>query len=341
MTRERGRSSGVRRWFAVLVGTWGCAAGCAPAAVGAGPVGATSAAPGCDRERDRAAIRGMAGEFEVTFSFDETEILTAGYARHEPYGSEASEVVEITEDSDRAIVLQHVLLVDGDDDKPAAMKHWRQDWTFQDRELVEFRGHETWERRSAAAAEVACAWTQAVYEVTDAPRYASFGHWQHHGDESTWVSHETWRPLPRREYTTRSDYDVLVGVNRHVVRRDGWVHEQNNVKLVLAGDRHLVRERGENRYVRSKLANADLARDYLRHSAPVWTAVRSWWRNLLAAPRVTITPSVAGKPLYEPLFALATRRPLPSAPEIEQTVAEVMRPYARAAPATATSHASR
>ena len=35
----------------------------------------------------------------------------------------------------------------------------------------------------------------------------------------------TWRPLPRREYTRRSDYNALDVVNRHTIVRGGWTHE--------------------------------------------------------------------------------------------------------------------
>ena len=35
----------------------------------------------------------------------------------------------------------------------------------------------------------------------------------------------TWRPLPRREYTRRSDYNALDVVNRHTIVPGGWTHE--------------------------------------------------------------------------------------------------------------------
>jgi hypothetical protein len=69
--------------------------------------------------------------------------------------------------------------------------------------------------------------------VDDSPRYAARGRWQHAAGVSTWISDETWRPLPRREFSVRKDYDVLVGTNRHTITPTGWVQEENNVKLAL------------------------------------------------------------------------------------------------------------
>ena len=50
----------------------------------------------------------------------------------------------------------------------------------------------------------------------------------HGGGVSTWISDETWRPLPRREFSVRKDYDVLVGTNRHTITAQGWVQENGD-----------------------------------------------------------------------------------------------------------------
>jgi hypothetical protein len=260
----------------------------------------------CDIARDRAAIRAMAGEFEVSFSFAETDVLSAGYERHAPYYTEAKEVVEILHDSERSIVLQHVLILAAGGGQARAMKHWRQDWVFEDTDLVEFKGDDSWEHRLLAPSDAVCTWSQAVFEVTDGPRYESIGRWVHAAGRATWTSQSTFRPLPRREYTERDDYDVLVGENRHVVTADGWLHQQDNMKLVLAENRRLVRERGENHYVRRSLPEARLARDYLRETAAFWHAVRAQWSELMSTQqRFRVLAQVDEKPLHEFLFPLA------------------------------------
>src|SRR5690606_34630304 len=98
-------------------------------------------------------------------------------------------------------------------------------------------------------------WSQAVFQVDDSPRYEAIGAWRHEGGVSSWLSDETWRPLPRREFSVRDDYQVLVGSNRHTITPDGWVHEEDNLKVALddngdyAGEQAvLAREAGLNRY---------------------------------------------------------------------------------------------
>ncbi|MET0389146.1 MAG: DUF6607 family protein [Polyangiales bacterium] len=261
----------------------------------------------CDPSRDRAAIRAMAGEFKVKFTFEETEALTPGYKLEKPYETDATEVVELLEDSERHVVLQHVLVFGRKDGTASAMKHWRQDWTYEAAALLEFRGQHHFEQRQLAPEPTHCTWTQAVYEVDDGPRYASYGRWVYKGDAASWTSQETWRPLPRREYTHRSDYDVLVGTNRHVVTPNGWVHEQDNQKLVLADGRRLARERGVNRYERTSLPSAAVARAYLRDTGEFWRGVRGAWDAALSAVsgHAVVANELDGKPRHERFFALA------------------------------------
>jgi hypothetical protein len=291
------------KWAVLVLFGQGCGAGPKPAV---GPAEARVSAA-CDEARDRRAILGMVGEFEVSFAFDETLALASGYALHEPYRANAREVVEVLEDEGRAVVLQHVLLIESGEGKAEPLKHWRQSWTFEDTELLEFRGKNTFASQKLSLAEARCTWSQAVFEVDDAPRYESFGSWSHSGEISTWTSGETWRPLPRREATRRSDYDVLVGVNRHVVSASGWTHEQDNVKWVLGEGRGLAREHGQNRYQRAQLANAGVARAYLRDTGPFWSGVRAAWeRALTRGPELRVATEVEGRPAFMVLFEIAT-----------------------------------
>jgi hypothetical protein len=298
-----------RSLFVVLVLASSCAA--SPSAPTTAPAPTDTIAtvdpkPACDRARDREAIVAMAGDFRVSFDFEETEVSQPGYERHAPYHETAREVVVVVEDTPQRIGLQHVLIIPGTKGEATAMRHWRQDWIFEDRDLVEYAANGEWQRRTLATNDVACTWSQAVYGVVDEPRYESFGRWAHDADASTWTSHETWRPLPRREHTKRKDYDVLVAINRHVVTKTGWVHEQDNSKLVLATKTTLVREKGANRYGRSQYDEAAIAHAYLRDTDPFWKSVRASWDAVFAnRTRFVVCSEIDGKPLYEHLFALA------------------------------------
>jgi len=286
----------------------GCA-GATPSSVHAPSASAAPDPESCDPARDHAAIVAMAGTFDVTFQFEETQALTPGYKLAEPERAQATEVVSVLEETDRRIVLQHVLLLQKYSGAWEAQKHWRQDWTFEDSQLLEFRGQHTWQRRTLTEDDVRCTWSQAVFEVDDAPRYESYGRFAHSAGpkaQSIWTSHTTWRPLPRREYTQRDDYDVLVAVNRHIVTEQGWRHEQDNVKLVLDGQRPLVRERGLNVYKRIDSPHSAAALQYMARTQAFWAAVRAQWRAALDRPdTLNIQPKYNGRPRYERLFALS------------------------------------
>jgi hypothetical protein len=70
--------------------------------------------------------------------------------------------------------------------------------------------------------------------------------------------------LPRREYTKRSDYQVVEVVNRHTLTPADWIHEQDNTKIVLgsAGTHALAREVGVNSY--SRITDYDLSAFFWR-----------------------------------------------------------------------------
>jgi len=266
----------------------------------------------------------MAGSYHVTFDFEETDVLTPGYEKHKSLHTGATEFVTVVENTPGRVSLQHVLVI-GD----MITKHWRQDWAFEDRELLEFHGKNHWSKRTLSADAARCTWTQAVFEVDDAPRYEGVGRWAHDAQSSVWQSNETWRPLPRREYTKRSDYDVLLGVNRHRITKTGWNHEQDNIKIVLEPHHQLVRERGLNTYTHVDPSETKVAADYWQTSRAFWAEVRAEWARVLA-PRqqLRLTTEVGGKRLYEPLFDRLDDKAAPTDPPATRAfVHETIGPY--------------
>jgi uncharacterized protein DUF6607 len=257
---------------------------------------------------DRKSILAMAGEFRVRFAFDETVALAPGYAPHAAQRSGGTELVEVIADTGELISLQHILVLGKEH---SVVKHWRQDWQYQPRQVLRFRGNGRFEVQPVADTDARGAWSQTVYEVDDAPRYAGIGRWTHADGEDSWESDRTLRPLPRREYTKRSDYQTLDVVNRHALTPAGWVHEQDNTKLVIDADgrmRALARERGINSYTR--IADYDFAagREYWSKTSAYWAEVRAeWGREFAAHPRFTTSPEPNGEPRIEEFFKLAER----------------------------------
>src|SRR5690606_11928786 len=142
--------------------------------------------------------------------------------RPRPYQSWGTEGVYVDRDEPHFISLVHILemRIAGADGAPGAAmvtKHWRQDWRYEPAKIVEYQGNNRWVLRAVPAAERRGRWSQSVYQVDESPRYASTGRWEHNATFSTWISGDTARPLPRREWSVLKDYDLLRGTNRHTV----------------------------------------------------------------------------------------------------------------------------
>ena len=231
-------------------------------------------------ERDRRAILAMAGDYRVTFDFLEVETFPPQTPRDKPYQSWGTERVYVDADNGKTISLVHILDMrivqdDGSTSAPIVTKHWRQTWQYEPAEIVEFKGRDRWEQRKLSAAERSGEWSQTVYQVDESPRYASVGRWSHSSSFSSWISGDTWRPLPRREWSVRKDYQVLLGTNRHTINATGWVQEENNLKMVLTPERaldttrpYLAREYGVARYSRIKGYDFAAADEYYQRTRP-------------------------------------------------------------------------
>lgn len=232
-------------------------------------------------ECDRRAILAMLGEYQVTFSFHETAVLHPGYQRKAPKYSGGFETVLLVEDTGKLISLQHILVADNGE----IVKHWRQDWAYESATNWQYVGSQRFEKFTRNTGEVLGTWTQSIYEVNDGPRYSGSGRWNHKYGVSTWTSDRGWRPLPRREYSTRDDYQLLSARNRHTITPQGWTHEQDNTKVIRADnntDTLLVRETGFNEYRRVKQYDFTPALTYWRKTALFWATVRALWNEQFA-----------------------------------------------------------
>ena len=256
-------------------------------------------------EADRQAILAMAGEYEVTFDFTEYLPIAENYELADPKVTPAREVVYVIEDRGDFIMLQHLLLV-GDEEDPWVVKHWRQDWAYEPERLMAYQGFDRWTMEEINAADRVGAWSQTVYQVDDSPRYAGLARWEHADGASTWEPARSWRPLPRRDDTTRDDYDVIEAVNRHTILSWGWTHEQDNSKLALRDGavRELVREHGINTYRRTDLAGDHAAASYWAGTRDYWADIRAVWHDILANADVfTAADDAEGSMLYMPLLS--------------------------------------
>jgi hypothetical protein len=274
----------------------------------AGGICLSATAAETDPQRDHDAILAMRGEYSVDFAFDETVLLKPGYERAPAMRSGGEEAVVVVEDTPTRIVLQHLLV---DPKSGHVTKHWRQDWVYEAPQRFEFSAEQTWTVRRLSPQETHGAWTQCVYEVSDAPRYCGTGRWRYDNAIATWTSDLSWRPLPRREYTRRSDYNALAVINQHTLTPAGWTHEQFNTKVLRGSggsQQEIAREFGFNDYRRTTEVDFSPAHAYWKATSGYWAKVRAHWERFLdQPPGVHLKTKLDGMAMIMPLFTQASR----------------------------------
>jgi len=177
-------------------------------------------------DQDRQAIRSLGGFYKVTFDYAETFSPDTAYRNHPKYHSWGYEWAVVEEESPKKIVIQHIL-VTGDS---SVIKHWREDWVYEEQTVLGYDLDNTWKKIVLKPAEIKGRWVQKVFQVDDSPRYESIGSWVHVDGRHQWQG-ECDSPLPRREFTKRSDYNVLRRGNRIILTPTGWMFEQDNKRL--------------------------------------------------------------------------------------------------------------
>lgn len=259
-------------------------------------------------KEDNAAIKSMCGCYKVVFEFAETFSPNAEYQKHKAHQSEGLEWVELVEDGKQKIVLQHLLIVDNKETgKQEIVKHWRQDWLYENTELFVFDKNNRWLYRPVSKQAVKGQWTQRVAQVDDSPRYEASATWVHSDQRHYWESTAP-SPLPRREFTERSDYNVLQRRNRHEITAYGWLHEQDNAKIQVdeqGKSTVIAYEKGWNTYTKVDDAQCQTARDWWKTNASFWAVARQEWATLHARKKdLALHKTIDEKPLFMHLFAL-------------------------------------
>ncbi|YCM44855.1 DUF6607 family protein [Verrucomicrobiaceae bacterium 227] len=269
---------------------------------------------GTKYEKDVRGILAMAGDYRVSFDFVETMGVRENYTPPRPYFSWGTEHVQVIQFDEDFISLQHTLVMffkdeDGKESGPFLVKHWRQDWTYEDVDLHRYQGHLTWKRERRKAEEVKGKWTQAVFQVDDSPRYEVVGEWVHADGLSMWKSESCARPLPRREFSVRKDYNVLEGTHEISITPTGWLHVQNNQKLSIndeGGRNYVGQELGVNRYERISAPSLVAAEESWDKTKGYWEDVRKMWEEVYAKrDSFTLKPEVEGRKLYQEHFKFA------------------------------------
>lgn len=243
-------------------------------------------------------IENLCGCFEVQFQYAETLAPDEEYEYHNRERiSRVTELVLPIEKTNKKFVLQHLLIINDS----IIVKHWREDWVYESPVLFNYIGDKVWEKQQLSRDKVKNRWTQTVWEVSDAPRYQGVSEWINTDNKTFWMN-TTFAPLPRREYSKRKDYNIMNRRNMILVDASGWVHEQDNQKIIREGgkDSLLTEEKGINSYKRVADSKCAAGLQYWEKNKAYWARVREAWDAFLNShATVHVVSSVDGKPMFQ------------------------------------------
>ena len=255
------------------------------------------------KKQDIEAIKKMCGCFEIDFKFSETFQFSndSNYSKSKNYNAKALEYAMLIKDEKDHISIQH-LLVMGD----YVIKHWRQDWIYQNKDFLKYDGNTNWKYITKTKKDVKGQWTQKVFQVDDSPRYEGSATWVHVDGKSYWEN-SSYAPLPRREYTKRNDYNIMIRGNRHEITKYGWLHDQDNFKVVkdLESDSEVIiaSEKGLNKYTKVDESKCNEAKKWWDENNQKWSFVLNKWNSIYSKKDdISLRQTVENKPLFSFLF---------------------------------------
>jgi len=270
------------------------------------------------------ALKSLCGCFEVDFKYAETFAADTAYKFQPRYHTGGLEWVVAEEQTDKKIVLQHLLVINDS----MVIKHWREDWEYEKADWWLFNHDATWNHVAGDKQKVKGEWTQTVWEVDDAPRYQGSGKWVNTNGKYYWEN-TTDAPLPRREYTKRKDYNVMQRTNRIIILDTGWVHEQDNKKIVRKdgfADTYLAEEKGFNIYRKTTESKCLQAANWWKNHQLFWNTVRQSWEAAMKDKKnIQLISKADGKLMYQQLDVLEKQTLITTV--LKEKVSEVLAKY--------------
>lgn len=255
------------------------------------------------KEKDQQAIKDMCGCYEVKFKYTETFAPDIAYEKAYDYKASALEWAELVTDKEDLISIQHLLIVYD----TMIIKHWRQDWEYENPKLFKYKEKNTWDYFTKTPEEVKGQWAQKVYQVDDSPRYSGSATWVHVDGKKSWQNRAE-SPLPRREYSKRSDYNLMIRGNDVQITENGWLHEQDNDKIIRKDgekDELLAQEKGYNIYTKVDDSRCIAAQNWWKDKRKLWKRVRKVWDEVYENNKqVKLKSKVDDKLLYRHMFGL-------------------------------------
>lgn len=259
------------------------------------------------KKQDKKSIKDMCGCYDITFKYTETFAPEVDYEQHHDYTAYGRELAILVEDSEDKISIQHILVLND----TMVIKHWRQDWLFENQKIFHYDKDNNWVFSTLPKDQVKGQWTQKVYQVDDSPRYSGSATWVHADGKHYWENTSD-SPLPRREYSKRSDYNVMKRGNRQEITNFGWVHEQDNDKVIREKgneDVLLAQEKGFNIYTKVAEEHCAVAAKWWAEHGKFWAEARTVWDEVFDREgNLTLKDKVADKPMFMRFYDLEKQR---------------------------------
>ncbi len=225
------------------------------------------------KKEEKEAILKMAGTFKVGFNYIETFAPDSNYRYYKKYKENALEMVIVTEDTENKVSLTHFLVINDS----FIIKHWRQDWIYENTQFLTYKGNNIWEKYTLDKKDVKGTWTQKVFQIDESPRYEAYGKFEKQNNEYVWTG-TCLSPLPRRELLKRNDYNILKRRSRIVIGKENWYLEQDNEKL--KNDTLLCQEKGMETFTKH-IFDTKFVLNYWNENAKAWKLITEEWNILI------------------------------------------------------------
>src|SRR5690606_35886802 len=100
-----------------------------------------------------------------------------------------------------------------------------------------------------------------------------------------------------------SDYNVTGRTNRQEITKTGWIHDQDNTKVLREEGKEdvlVAEEKGHNTYVKIDDSKCKSAHSYWKENNLKWSVVRNKWEEVFARDKdLVLAEKVDNKVLFK------------------------------------------
>ncbi len=256
-------------------------------------------------DEENVIIKSQVGCYEVTSTFKEAGKVNDAYGVSSlDHSSKFYELVVLDSEVNDKISLQKIILT------PFGPKKWmREEWERGPQKTIAYVAPNRWEQNPYFAKK--SDWSLTVRNPDDSYQYqcaapltivgGDFAHWECAANA----------PLPRREISQRTDYQILARKHFIVFSALGLIDRQSNRKVIYSGPEQQKNLAWEEGFVTYKKTNDQ----YCQEGKLWWNKQRELWKNVRDVwdlvftnyYSVVLSDAVEGKTLPEEVQSIVTK----------------------------------